>query len=401
MLKALLKRNLARRLPDVSRFVHARSCAPAETWPDTMVVSGFFRGSFGIARGAEMTAAALEKNGFSVIRHDVSDLLTSRRLFSHSIEAPSSAGWFLHLNAPEMIAALARLSPLGLPRAIRIAYWAWELATFPEEWAIGGDVVDLIAFPSNFSRAAFEKVKTQQIVLPHPLSLTEGDRWAGAVRTASQSKPYTFMVQMDGLSSIARKNAPAVIEAFRSSFCGSRAARLVVKTQKLNSKQHQALSAHIGESENIDWINREVSASDMGHLLGSIDCLVSAHRSEGFGLALAEAILSEKSVIATGWSGNMDFMHGVPASLINYRLIDVKPTDDVYGRYSALGAQWADPDLDGLAQLMRLQVAGEGCGGREVMHSNLVRNERVWDLIKPGESIQVESFDLINETSSS
>ena len=45
----------------------------------------------------------------------------------------------------------------------------------------------------------------------------------------------------------------------------------------------------------------------MQSFTSAIDCLVSPHRSEGFGLAIAEAMLAEKPVIVTGFSGDKDF----------------------------------------------------------------------------------------------
>ena len=43
-------------------------------------------------------------------------------------------------------------------------------------------------------------------------------------------------------------------------------------------------------------------------LMASVDCFVSLHRSEGFGLGMAQSMYLGKPVIATGYSGNMDFM---------------------------------------------------------------------------------------------
>jgi glycosyltransferase involved in cell wall biosynthesis len=69
------------------------------------------------------------------------------------------------------------------------------------------------------------------------------------------------------------------------------------------------------------------------------DIVLSLHRSEGFGLGLAEAMLLRKPVIATGWSGNMTFMNKESAALVDYRLIPAHDRRDVY-----FGASWADPD---------------------------------------------------------
>jgi hypothetical protein len=63
-------------------------------------------------------------------------------------------------------------------------------------------------------------------------------------------------------------------------------------------------------------------------------------------------MLLGRPVIATAWSGNMDFMNATSAALVDYRLI---PARDPRGVFEADGAEWADPILgDAVAQLRRL-----------------------------------------------
>jgi glycosyltransferase involved in cell wall biosynthesis len=84
--------------------------------------------------------------------------------------------------------------------------------------------------------------------------------------------------------------------------------------------------------------------------MAASDIVLSLHRSEGFGLVPAEAMLLGKPVIATGWSGNMDFMDATSAALVGYRLV---PTEDPRQVYH--GASWAEPDQrDAVAHLRRL-----------------------------------------------
>ena len=79
------------------------------------------------------------------------------------------------------------------------------------------------------------------------------------------------------------------------------------------------------------------------------DCYVSLHRSEGFGLTIAEAMAFEKPAIATGYSGNLAFMDAESSYLVPYELATL---DEAVGPYPA-GTEWADPDLDEAARLMR------------------------------------------------
>ena len=83
--------------------------------------------------------------------------------------------------------------------------------------------------------------------------------------------------------------------------------------------------------------------------MASCDCYVSLHRSEGLGLTMAEAMALGKPVIATGYSGNLEFMDESNSYLVPYELVDV-PTD--WWAY-APGATWAAPNPDAAARLMR------------------------------------------------
>ncbi len=80
--------------------------------------------------------------------------------------------------------------------------------------------------------------------------------------------------------------------------------------------------------------------------------MLSLHRSEGFGLVPAEAMLLGRAVVVTDWSGNTDFTDADTAALVPYRLV---PAVDPRGVFQAPGAVWAEADIDAAAaQLRRL-----------------------------------------------
>jgi glycosyltransferase involved in cell wall biosynthesis len=85
-------------------------------------------------------------------------------------------------------------------------------------------------------------------------------------------------------------------------------------------------------------------------LVAAADCMLSLHRSEGYGFAIAEAMALGRAVVATGWSGNMDFMTGPGAFMVPYRLV---PAHDPQEIYDIPGASWAEPDIAAAAGLLR------------------------------------------------
>ena len=92
-----------------------------------------------------------------------------------------------------------------------------------------------------------------------------------------------------------------------------------------------------------------VSADERDSFLAACDCYVSLHRSEGFGLTMSEAMALGKPVVATGYSGNLEFMNAGNSHLVPYRLVTVPP-----GWWAhAPGAEWAEPDVEAAGRLMR------------------------------------------------
>ena len=89
-------------------------------------------------------------------------------------------------------------------------------------------------------------------------------------------------------------------------------------------------------------IDRYLDPLDNSSLTALCDCYVSLHRAEGFGFGPAEAMWLGKPVIATGYSGNLDFMTAENSLLVDYRLVRIGPGA---GPYPA-DARWADPDVE-------------------------------------------------------
>ena len=96
-------------------------------------------------------------------------------------------------------------------------------------------------------------------------------------------------------------------------------------------------------------IDTSLSRDDMVALLACIDCYVSLHRSEGFGLGMAEAMALDKPVIATGYSGNTEFVTPNTGYPVPFTLKPVLPHEYVH----TTGQVWADPDEDACAAAMR------------------------------------------------
>ena len=124
------------------------------------------------------------------------------------------------------------------------------------------------------------------------------------------------------MSTIQRKNPVGLIEAFRRAFAAGEGPRLLIKTinAPLRPLHEEALLDAAQGRPDIHIVDRSLTAEEMDGLIAGCDCYVSLHRSEGFGLTMAEAMAVGKPVIATAYSGNVDFMNRDNSLLVDYEL---------------------------------------------------------------------------------
>jgi len=310
-------------------------------------IVGYFSSAHGIAASAKLAARAFESLGVPVERVDARH---ARLGWTPKAAAPGPASaWIFHLNAPEMLAELATLGPRRVVGP-RYGVWAWELPVAPVGWRKDAVLMDEVWAPSRYVAQAFAEVGAPVRVVPHPLFMDDYRGVAPAARTAE----FEAVALFDFNSSMARKNPQGAIEAFRRAFGEDAKARLTIKTQ--NGDRFPELLASLREQAgaNVSVIDETWPYDEVKALIAAADVLVSLHRAEGFGLAPAEAMALGRPVIATGWSGNLDFMDEGNSILIPARQV---PVSDPQGIYTYKGETWADPDLDSAADaLMRLRA---------------------------------------------
>ena len=308
-------------------------------------VVGFLEGSHGIAASARLAVRAFEALGVPVETVDVS---AARLDWIGQVQpAPPPGPWIFHLNPPELLAAMAFLGPRRI-LGPRYGYWAWELPKAPASWLRDGGLVDEIWAPSAYTASALAGARAPVRVVPHPLFLEDYQDVVPAPRAAG----FLAVSLFDFNSAAARKNPEGVIAAFAKAFGEDPSIRLVLKTQNGHLfPDHLARLRGLAPGnvtlEDAVWPYAQVKS-----LIASADVLLSLHRAEGFGLTPAEAMAMGVPVIATGWSGNLDFMDAESALLIPSRPV---PVEDPQGIYA--GQTWADPDIDAAAAaLVRLRA---------------------------------------------
>lgn len=271
-----------------------------------------------------------------------------------------------HINGDEVENALAHLSHKRAWNGYNIVYPAWELSLYPEVWARQLDRFDEIWAPSKFVRDSLAAVCSKPVVhMPLACEVLLASflsrRYFGISET-----DYVFLFFYDLRSYTTRKNPQGVVEAFRR-FLAKRPfakASLIIKIN--GGDLYPAGVEHLRkELDSLEGhtvlINRVMTDNEVKNLIRCCDCFVSLHRSEGYGRGISEAMILAKPVIATAYSGNMDFMDVNTAFNVNYRLIPLSEGEYPYWK----GQVWADPDLDQVAHFMTMLVDDPNLG-REI-----------------------------------
>lgn len=321
------------------------------------IVVGYLSAATGLGQSARLTAAALREEGHEVLGIDIgpffydSDATVAHGLpDGRSHTGPGHA--IVVVNGPYLPYALTLIGKRFLRDKRVTAYWAWELDRLPPNWKGGFSFAHEIAVPSRFVADAVARTSTALpiVVAPHPVACDPLPVSPFASGRARPDGPFTVATMANLSSNVMRKNPLGIVAAYRLAFGRDRSARLRMRLPGGSAAQKAAIMAAIGDTDTIEVDWRSGRRDEFIAWWGTPDVYAALHRAEGFGLPLAEAMLAGYPVAATGWSGNMEFMSADNSFPVDYRL---RPVDDPELRYSGLGAQWAEPDIEQAAGILQ------------------------------------------------
>lgn len=326
----------------------AKPARAATPLPAGVNVVGYFSRDTGVGESARAGAAACEAGGLLVRRVDVDSAAAPGARAAYRVTVA-------HVNAAQTLEIRSTLAAVFEPSAYNIALWHWELPELPDHWSGAAAAVDEIWAPSAFIQSAISrKVSVPVVHLPHGVTLGPVEPCPPSELGVPEGR-FVFLCMFDFDSVVQRKNPAGAVEAFRRAFPGASEAALLIKTT--GGEQHAEAYARLAESVRslggVYLCDRTLTRAKANGLIASCDAVVSLHRSEGFGLVLAEAMSLGKPVVATGWSGNMDFMSSGNSCPVAYDLVTLDRDYHVY----AAGQQWAEPDLDHAAFCLRRIVS--------------------------------------------
>lgn len=327
-------------------------------YPTGVNLTGYIQAEMGLGQSCRCLAQALEAGNipFSVISYQYgAPARMGDSTWDRKMNGIQYAVNLTVINADQLYAAVSRLGTAYWDSRYQIAHYAWELPEYPAEWVRVSRRFDEIWTPSTFcTQAVATAVDRPVYTIPYVIEPKLSQPRARDYFSLPEDR-FLFLCMFDVNSVIQRKNPMAVISAFLKAFPGDDPqVGLVVKVNDArgNPEIQSYLSGLIREHSNIYLINKVLSRNDVNALIAVSDCFVSMHRSEGFGLVMAEAMYFGKPVIATNWSANTDFMNEENSCPVRYQLVSVDQDYVVYKK----GQIWADPDVDHCAGYMRALV---------------------------------------------
>ncbi len=230
----------------------------------------------------------------------------------------------------------------------RIGIWFWELETIPTHWLDNLEGLNEVWAPTRFiAEAASRAVNLPVIEMLPPVPVPTPSNHTRRSLGLPEDR-FLFLFAFDMASTIERKNPFAVIEAYKR--IANKHTALVIKVSRgsFNPDGMARLLKASGDCGAL-VLDEVMPLDQLTGLFSCCDCYISLHRSEGLGLTMAEAMMLGKPVIATRYSGNLDFMNDSNSLLVDAPRAEVGEGIENY----RAGNFWVEPSVEHAASHMK------------------------------------------------
>ncbi len=237
----------------------------------------------------------------------------------------------------------------------------WELSTIPPQWIPALESLDALVATSEYMGHVYRCSISRTSVVPALLPVRLPEHIPGPrLRRSMDIPPYAvvYVTTFEPASDPNRKNPLAVVDAFREGVGDEPDAYLVLRVNNaavdgVEDPFVTTLRQRVAGHPRIRIYSAPLDYPGILGLYAESDVFVSLHRAEGLGLAMAEAMLLGKPVVATAWSGNLTFMDRLSACLVGYHLVPVRDASMYEPEQLEDTTVWADADIGEAATWMR------------------------------------------------
>ena len=322
-------------------------------YPMGINLYGFLKAENGLGQAVKMYARALEEKQIPhtllntdflgwLPQEDTSfdDRLTTENRYAVNV---------IHVNPDQWQDACGTFPRSHFDGHYNIGVWLWELERFPDEWIPMTAYVDEVWTPSEFIASGIRKITDKPVtVIPYGIE-TPFDETLARGDFGLKEEDFLVLMMYDSNSFASRKNPGAAIDAFREAFGENPAdAKLLIKISNPTPEDIAFVEERLTPGSYI-LLTERMDRRKLNSLIRLCDVFLSLHRSEGFGLVLAEAMSLGTATVATNWSANTEFMPAGTACLVDCRQVEV---GNAY-KYEQPGRTWAEPDVRQAAEYLR------------------------------------------------
>ena len=323
-------------------------------YPKGINLYGFFKAENGLAQAIRIYARAIEEG---IIPHTflntdfIGWLPQNDTTFDEQLTKENKyAVNVVHVNPDQWQEACGMFPRSQFNGHYNIAVILWETGKLPEEWKYICGYVDEVWTPSRFIADTVRKETDKPVTVipygmetPYDESLTRAD-------FGLSDEDFLVLTMFDSNSFASRKNPGAAIDAFREAYGENpEHVKLVIKISNPKEEDVAFVEEHIGGKTGYILITERMDRERLNSLIRLCDVFLSLHRSEGFGLVLAEAMSLGTATVATNWSANTEFMPEGTACLVDCSMV---PVGTAY-RYEQEGVEWADPNVHQAAEYLK------------------------------------------------
>jgi SAM-dependent methyltransferase/glycosyltransferase involved in cell wall biosynthesis len=328
---------------------------PADPAPPGVNVVGNFQSELGVGQAARQVVSALDTAGVPLLPLDAHTTSLKHMRVPFAQLDHGEAQYPLNLICIEASALTEFAKRAGdqfFHGRYSIGLWFWELSSPPpDEWRDALALLDEVWAPSRHVARTISVVSPVPVVrVPLPIEMPPTPRLSRGTLGLPDTD-FIFLFLFDYQSGFERENPLALVEAFRLAFEPGSGATLVIEAINADSDASHRARLHDAAADRPDvrLIEHYLAPEMKNALMAACDCYASLHRAEAFGLTIAEAMFLGKPVIATGYSGNADFMTAWNSFPVDWQLV---PIGADAPPYPAEG-DWAEPSVEHAAALMR------------------------------------------------